>query len=203
MQDFIDAINRLASSSVGGNPLDAIQSIFIAPFWLLKNGISRDIPETTEPKVKHTGISKITSLDGYTPVNKKLLTYPFCYINVSNGQGSDAILKQELWEHAGTIIENDTGEPVVIFDELVLDIYGALTPGCSIRAIPYKYNGDEVAENYGINLGKFPQVNWNSDAYTNWLTQNGVNIGMSVARNGTWCCNRKSCYNRKFSCERC
>ena len=192
MQDFIDALNRLASSSIGGNPLDAIQSIFIAPYWLLKNGTNTDIPQTIAPKIKHTGISKISALDGYTPVNKKMLTYPFCYILLSNGQGSDAILKQEIWGQTEISIPNDAGEPVVPIGDLVLDIWGALTPGCSIRAVPWNYNGDDVATNYGINLGKFPQVNWNSDAFTNWLTQNGVNIGMSVARNGCWFRNFKS-----------
>ncbi len=182
VQDFINAINRLASSGTGGS-LDAIQSVFIAPFWLLKNGTSYDIPETTSPKVKHTGVTKMTQLDGYAPDNKKLLSYPYCYMLLSNGQGSSAILKQELWKATQVSVPNDTGEPVVPVGDVVLDIWGALTPGCSIRAVPKDYNNDEIADNYGINLGKFPQVNWNSDAYTNWLTQNGVNIGMSMARN--------------------
>lgn len=30
-------------------------------------------------------------------------------------------------------------------------------------------------------FGKFPICNWDTDVYTNWLTQNGVNIGLSVA----------------------
>lgn len=182
VQGFIDAINRLASSTVGGsNPLDAIQSVFIAPFWLLKNGTSWYIPESISPNIKHTGISKITALDGYTPKNKKLLTYPYCYILVSNAQGSDAILKQELWQPTESDVSNGDGYPSVSAGELMLNICGALTPGCSIRAVPVNYNGDNNPTNYGINLGKFPQINWNSDAYINWLTSNGVNIGMAVA----------------------
>ena len=32
-----------------------------------------------------------------------------------------------------------------------------------------------------MNGGKFPICCWNSDTYTNWLTQNGVNIALSMA----------------------
>ena len=29
---------------------------------------------------------------------------------------------------------------------------------------------------WGITLQKIPQGSWNADMYTNWMTQNGVNI---------------------------
>ena len=184
MQDFIDAIIRLASSSISGNPLDAIQCVFIAPWWLISASDNSRLRESDGPWGVNTGISKISALDGYTPVNKKMLTYPYCYILLSNGQGSEAILKQELWKPTDTPIPNivdgrTIGDTVPVGD-MVLEIGGALTPGCSIIATPKDYNGDGSPINYGINLGKFPQVNWNSDAFINWLTQNGVNIGMSV-----------------------
>lgn len=31
--------------------------------------------------------------------------------------------------------------------------------------------------------GKFPTLNWSEDAFTNWLTQNGVNIAFGTATN--------------------
>lgn len=67
-------------------------------------------------------------LDGYLPDNKKLLSYPFCYFLISNGQGNSAILKQELWKPTQVSIPNDTGELVVPVGDVVLDIAGALTP---------------------------------------------------------------------------
>ena len=33
---------------------------------------------------------------------------------------------------------------------------------------------------YGVTGGKYPSISWNSDAYTNWLTQNAVNIGVGI-----------------------
>lgn len=42
----------------------------------------------------HT-VQKITSLDGYVPVNKKLLTYPYVALLMSNNNGSSNTLKYE------------------------------------------------------------------------------------------------------------
>jgi hypothetical protein len=60
-------------------------------------------------------------------------------------------------------------------------VYGCLTPGCSIRMIPHFYNGTTNNHEEGINMGKFPILNWASDVYTNWLTQNSLNIALNVA----------------------
>ena len=61
---------------------------------------------------------------------------------------------------------------------------GVLTPGCSIKALPFGYNGEGYGKGYideGITLGKFPILAWTSDTYTNWLTQNGVNLALKGA----------------------
>ena len=50
----------------------------------------------------------------------------------------------------------------------------------SIRAIPQHYNGVAMNNEEGLNAGKYPICNWNTDVYTNWLTQNAVNIGISL-----------------------
>lgn len=47
--------------------------------------------------------------------------------------------------------------------------------------LPENYKGIEENDIEGINMGKFPICSWNTDVYTNWLTQNGINIGLSIA----------------------
>ena len=59
-------------------------------------------------------------------------------------------------------------------------IESCITPGCSIRMIPMNYNGVERNDEEGLNLGKFPCLNWTSDVFTNWITQNAVNLGVSL-----------------------
>lgn len=137
-----------------------INQLFIVPQWLV--GTTRLLLDSLDPVTQNLGLSRITTLNGYTPVNKKLLTYPYCYILISNGQGQDAIFHQELWA-----LNNN--------NEMESTLYGVLCAGCSIRLIPKNYKGDEYAYTEGITLGKFPQLNWATDPYINWLTENGVN----------------------------
>ena len=56
-----------------------------------------------------------------------------------------------------------------------------MTPGGSIRLIPKNYKEITKFDEEGLNLGKYPICNWTSDVYTNWLTQNSVNIGLNIA----------------------
>ena len=110
-------------------------------------------------------INRATSLNGYTPRNKKLLTYPYCYILMNNGNGGNAIYHYELFKN------NDT--------QCYFQIDHAICPGASIflRPVQYKYNDATFKDTMdGLPLGKFPMCSWNSDAYINWLTQNSANI---------------------------
>lgn len=154
---FIEALNTAGK-------IDAMQNMFIAPKWLApKNAGTHYVAESNTVATVDLGISKITTLDGYTPVNKKLLTHPFCYIILSNAVGQCATYKQEFWD-----VNND--------NEMVVRMYGVLTSGCSIRAVPLEYKKDGTYFDEGIVVGKFSQLAWTNDLYTNWQTQNGINI---------------------------
>ena len=148
----------------------AINSLFMGPRWL--SGISPDntfvgasVGPSNSPKVYNTNpITKPTKVNGYKPRNSKLLCYPYNYLCVSNNAGSSAIYKYE-----------DFSDETCNFE-----VSGVLTPGCSIRMNPLWYKGAVINNDEGINGGKYPICCWNTDTYTNWLTQNGVNIGMSL-----------------------
>ena len=153
-------LNNLNSNS----KIEAMNCMFLAPEWLVPtNGTVYVTTSTTVPSIS-LGISRISSLDGYTPKNKKLLCYPYCYIGVSNGIGQYNTYKQERWSLDAN-------------NEMKLTMRGVLTPGGSIRAFPENYNGDGVGTDESITVGKFPQLAWSNDLYTNWQTQNGVNLG--------------------------
>ena len=158
------AMNQLASNAAS----DAIVGMFLAPKWLC-GGTSSSAPiivaNSNSPSYSYMYVPRITTLDGYTPKNKKCLCFPYCFIEISNNVGQANALYQEVWDL-------DTTE-----NGMQLTIVGALTPGCSIRCYPNKYNGTIANMEEGISLGKFPQLNWNTDQYTNWLTANGVSIG--------------------------
>ena len=109
--------------------------------------------------------TKPTKVNGYTPRNKKLLTYPYCYLYASNNAGGGGIYKYEKF--SGTKSE--------------FKFVGNLAPGMAIRLLPLNYDNQEINNEEGLNCGKLPICSWNTDVYTNWLTQNAVNNGIDLA----------------------
>ena len=96
----------------------------------------------------------------YTAKNNKLLTYPYKYLSVSNNVGSLNTYRYENFKN---------GIPKFI-------LKGVMSIGGSIKLIPENYNGQTRNENEGLILGKYPQFMWGNDVYTNWLTQNAINV---------------------------
>lgn len=155
---------------------DAVACIFMAPKFLL--GEIADGADVSSGSfqakadeflmAKHYGM-----LGDYAPHNNKLYTYPFNYLLASNNNGSNAIYQYEHFKDQLDRFDKDM---------IAFKYFGAICPGGSIKVVPESYKG-VLGENLeeGINAGKFPICNWNSDVYMNWLTQNGVNIGLSVA----------------------
>lgn len=107
---------------------------------------------------------KPNNVNGYTPHNNKLFSFPFCYLMASNNNGSNAIYHYELFSSSNCDFR----------------FIGTVCPGMSIRLQPLNYNNQAVNNEEGLNVGKLPICAWNTDVYTNWLTQNAVNIGLSV-----------------------
>lgn len=115
-----------------------------------------------------------STIDRYTPRNNKLFCYPYRYLLASNNAGGSAVYKFERFFH-------DSASGVRTYYEPSFELAGCITPGMSIKLTPLCYNGSEENNEESLNMGKYPVLNWTSDAYTNWLTQNSVNQGLSIA----------------------
>lgn len=165
---------------------DSIISLFVAPFSsfekvddsVFDNGqVKQTTTKKTLPWVNNsagdTYPTRLSTIDGYTPVNKKLLTFPYCYLRLTNNNGNDAIYHFEKFAPAYS------GDNLCRFS-----IDCAITPGMSIIAYPKNYDGIENNYNQCLQAGKYPICGWSNDAYTNWLTQNGVNIATSLVSSG-------------------
>lgn len=154
---------------------DAIVSVFVIPksfflTWGTASGIDGEVSARirfdysksfTIPTVNYLG-------NDYVPVNKKLLTYPYSFLQVSNHSGQ---IVNYRWENFNMLV----GESTIGFS-----IHGALTPSGSFICTPVDYNN--MLNNYDDNIviGKLPIGAYQNDAYTNWLTQQGVNIGVQT-----------------------
>lgn len=118
-----------------------------------------------------TSISINSTIDGYTPKNNKLFTYPYNYLYMTNNAGNDTIYKYEDF----------------LSNTPKFYIGGALGQGCSVKLAPvnYKHLGTNQSptENYSYGMSgcKYPVCAWKSDYYTNWLAQNSGNIAANIA----------------------
>lgn len=183
----ITALNNWLEEYADASKIDAIQCMFMLPKYLCSGADRNDHLEsgTNYPRTRYinhgeaSSINKnidfsLANLDGYVPVNNKLKTYPFCYMLCSNNSGTDVIYRYEDFY-------TKNGNGVKTIENPKFKIRSCLTPSGSTRLIPENYKGVAVNDEEGINMGKFPICSWNTDVYTNWLTQNGVNIGLSIA----------------------
>lgn len=104
----------------------------------------------------------------YTPRNKKLLTYPYCFFNITNNCGTTVTYKYEDFSSTPSF-----------------DLVGVFDVGCTTKLYPTNYKNMTLSTDnpyeYGITGGKYPTISWNSDSYTNWITQNAVNVGLGIA----------------------
>ena len=117
--------------------------------------------------------------DEYVPHNNKLFTYPFCYFTITNNNGTAVNYHFEDFYDV---------DPEYNTADFMAD--GCFSAGGGIKLYPignYKNvlisGTPELTTNsymFGINSGKFPMMSWSTDEYTNWLTQNAVNIPAKI-----------------------
>ena len=170
----LNAVKKLVKYYDGNNAHDAIVSIFVAPVDCFTSAFSHstalDEEYCIKPSMvftKNASFNKPSdSLGSYTPRNKKLLCYPFRYMQASNNSGQLTSYKYEDFASGST---------------MQFQLRYALTSGGSGRIFPRGYKGMDDAFDEGINLGKLPVGSWQSDLFTNWMTQNAINISTSLA----------------------
>lgn len=116
------------------------------------------------PQIFNTAINKLTSFSDYTPKNNKCFVYPYNYLLVSNNQGSNNIYRYEDFNSDNCVFENQF----------------SLSIGGSCRIVPKNYKRMATNDDEALTLGKYPTCAWSSDAFINWLTQNSVNMAVSL-----------------------
>ena len=140
------------------NKLDGIVSIFMLPtdFALQPNEDAKYITLSID---KNTD-----NLDGYTPRNKKLFTYPYCYIYATdlNGNINEYRYEDFSTSPAQFVVRGDTS--------------------CNPTAMMYPLNYRGVVNNYTeqMTLSGFPQCSYNTDFFKAWLSQNAGNIATGI-----------------------
>lgn len=143
-----------------------IISIFMCPTAFIDPVMTGKYMDVHSVSVSDTvSMPAPTNLDGYVPVNKKMLTYPYNFIAISNGN-IEKTYKYEKFGLAGQGAGN-------------FKIVGAVIPNGGATMYPMAYDG-VVYENVpeSLTIGDFPMVAIDTDSYAAWLAQKSSGVVM-------------------------
>lgn len=138
---------------------DAIVGIAMIPEFLITSALSSPNDVSLEiPK-------RQSSVDGYTPRNKKLLTYPYNFLYVTNLSGGAGVYPYEFFSdsNCGFRLSGDY----------------SLSPTVVCYPVNYKgmfYNYDEM-----LSISGFPICSYSVDTYKQWLAQNANTLAFRTA----------------------
>ena len=102
---------------VAKNKIDGISGLYSVPKVAIPDKIQKQGYDwnTGEDDVKYIGfnndlpdmlewdLSKPSTVDGYTPINKKCFTYPYCFVNITNNNGSSLYGQFELSDDKNSV----------------------------------------------------------------------------------------------------
>lgn len=169
-------INSLLDS-LDANGLEAVQFITLVPqFNLGLSGVFDDgyVQSTLNPAERTIYINNfidngLTKFGSYEPKNRKLFTFPFFSLCVSNHNGEQAEYRVEDFADRSSI---------------QFKMYGDISANPSVTLIPKDYKGLELDYDNGISITGFPQCSFNSDTYKLWVAKNQFGMGVSALANG-------------------
>ena len=149
---------------------DALSSIWMFPAALIsltEAGQQADVARAVSglKTLEYTCEAQPTTLDGYTPKNKKLFQYPYCFLYGDNNNGGAAVYQYHHFTNRAPKFY----------------IKGNIAPDALVKLIPQNYKGMTEDFEESLALGSFPLCAWNSDPYKMWLAQNQNQQSVSLA----------------------
>lgn len=131
-----------------------------APVYILQNGKTYN-----QNKVSKTLVSTPNNLDGYTPRNQKLRTYPYLYLGFNPANGSSKIFRYEDFAN---------GTPQ-------FDLMCEVNPNPTILFVPKNYRGSSGDSIQDITtMNGYPSLSSRNDFFNSWLAQNSEIISLNM-----------------------
>ena len=162
--DTVIAANTFIDSLVGGGKADAIVTLALVP----KNYVPTINDSTMHSWGSHSENKPYTSINGWTGFkNKKLLTYPYKSLLVTNMEGEFSEYRYEFF-NGNTYGFRCNGVSTVNAEFII-------TP------IDYKSQQWDITDN--MIMSSFPIISWNVDTWKAWYAQNKSSWWTSLASN--------------------
>lgn len=162
---------------------DTIVSIYMLPHDAISDnnvntgGNLNPIPTSTTGKSYAINLGNCgLQIDGYTPRNNKLFTYPYNFQNVVNGEGANLALRYEFFndKNAHVHVASSLSQPVQIY---CCPMYykGVNWDSSHPTSNPYDMVDEKIV------LSNYPCCSWNIDSWKVWWAQNSVPIAIRTA----------------------
>lgn len=174
LQDYNKVSKALKSYAKSGK-LESVNSIFMIPKFLTNNSKETDngcvlLEESmTSPRRLYKYKRKF-ALGNYIPKNRKLLTYPFCFLHVTTNNGQSADYPYEYFN-------TRTGD---VLGDCIFGYTGNVSENCKVILFPMDYKN--LYENFEeiLTLSDFPVCSFPGDVYSNWVSKNAVPLMTSA-----------------------
>ena len=121
------------------------------------------ISDGTNSEASLSIYSNFTTLNGYTPHNNKLFTYPYNYMNLVSSTGANAIIEYEKIGSTNNFVQT----------------YSAtLSPTLTIAAL--HYNGESNSLEKIVSFSQWSPVAYNIDTFSRWYAQNKCTVDLTL-----------------------
>lgn len=128
--------------------------------------IIRNHPSTN--RYESVAILRPASVDGYTPKNKKLLSYPFNALTVISSDGSSQTFDYYQWQ-----LSDNTNITFTLYVVYTYPLQGVLFPD------RYKHNVNPAT--YAMPLPTLPSCTWSNDTFKAWAAMNTGYLATNIA----------------------
>lgn len=156
-------LNDLISLFKTQNKLANILGVFILPGWVTYSG-------STYTSTRIVEVNDFPGIYGYTPRNRKLYTYPYCFLEVTNNRGSINEYRYEWFYH------EKTTEPTAFKPSFSEWFEFSLDPTTTLTPVRYGMETeiDGLNKRAYMTIKGYPMIGIGSDAYTQWAAAQGL-----------------------------
>lgn len=152
--------NAFITKATDANKSDGIICIYMLPLVFAVGSNS-----TTPAEYTITRDKKTNSLDGYVPKNKKLFTYPYNMLYVTDNEGACANYHFEYFSTANC----------------TFTVSGVMCCTPEVILVPTAYKGVQHNYNEQMTISNFPQCAYSIDSFKAFIAQNANRLMTNMA----------------------
>lgn len=169
LQGFLSRMNEAGIA-------DSVSNIFEFPVKFIPDIVAtnydaQELDDSAKPVAVQKQFARPTNLDGYTPRNNKLFTYPYSFVRIEDNNGHQTEWKWELWRDN---VDGGTRTPTYW-------VWVPVDPDACAFVIPTVYNGEAANFENALSFPVTAKCSWTYSAYENWSAQNWLGNLLSAA----------------------